>query len=258
MPHPVAFDIDNWYPKLKQWTFDSVFLPLSRPEARAIVSYHRAIHMRRGVLQDDAVTLLLRLENRIDRAIASNEHGSFADVGCFMRLCGRSAKDAEPLDRGRVREEYAAALKRAAGTDAGGVQGLSPETKMRAAASVAVLRCWTGAEVMSQILSSERVYSDMLDWMWYGEPEQIVLRRWEPGVSVDMEFRLYVHKNRLCAASQYDHYCLHPHLAGLKPLLTAQIAAIWTEIHPHVGAESYGMDLAYLPEQDRLVSLTRA
>ena len=26
---------------------------------------------------------------------------------------------------------------------------------------------------MSLLLSSERVYSDLLDWIWFGEPEQV-------------------------------------------------------------------------------------
>lgn len=38
-------------------------------------------------------------------------------------------------------------------------------------------------------------------------------------------------------------------------MLTARMVALWAEIHPHVGAESYGMDLVYLPRQDRLVFL---
>jgi hypothetical protein len=39
---------------------------------------------------------------RLDEVIAKH----FRQTGCFMRLCGRSAKDAEPLDRGRIRREY--------------------------------------------------------------------------------------------------------------------------------------------------------
>jgi hypothetical protein len=44
---------------------------------------------------------------------------------------------------------------------------------MRAIGQVGVQRCTTGSEVMALLLSSERVYSDMLDWLWFGEPEQI-------------------------------------------------------------------------------------
>ena len=39
---------------------------------------------------------------RIDEVITKH----FRETGCFMRLCGRSAKDAEPRDRERIRKEY--------------------------------------------------------------------------------------------------------------------------------------------------------
>ena len=108
---------------------------------------------------------------------------------------------------------------------------------------------------MSMLLSSERVYSDMLDWLWFGEPEQVVLREWEPELSVDFEFRCYVKDGRLNAISQYDHYCKYDHLFPRKAELERRIRALWSEIHPHVGASSYGMDFGYLPEQDRLVMI---
>jgi len=60
--------------------------------------------------------------------------------------------------------------------------------------------------------------------MWYGEPEQIVLRRWEPDVSLDHAFRCFVHDGRLTAASQYDHYfnySRYDHLASLAPTVRA-------------------------------------
>ena len=108
---------------------------------------------------------------------------------------------------------------------------------------------------MSMLLSSERVYSDMLDWLWFGEPEQVVLREWEPELSVDFEFRCYVKDGRLNAISQYDHYCKYDHLFPRKTELERRMRTLWAEIHPHVGASSYGMDFGYLPAQDKLVMI---
>ena len=50
---------------------------------------------------------------------------------------------------------------------------LPGELRMRALAQVNLLKAKTGADVMAMLLSSERVYSDMLDWLWFGEPEQV-------------------------------------------------------------------------------------
>eukprot|EP00927_Polykrikos_kofoidii_P052155 TRINITY_DN4593_c0_g1_i1.p1 TRINITY_DN4593_c0_g1~~TRINITY_DN4593_c0_g1_i1.p1 ORF type:complete len:637 (+),score=90.33 TRINITY_DN4593_c0_g1_i1:31-1911(+) len=260
----LPFDIDNWYPSLSRWTFETKFVPLSRAEARAIIRYYRVRFLggRQSAKVDHVdVSALRGLENRIDGIIKAH----FSGCGCFMRLCGRSAKDAEPRDRHRVRREYEAALrevmqntgtvnlKGCAADCARGRRHVDSSVKMRAAARVQVLRCESGADVMSLLLSSERVYSDLLDWLWFGEPEQVVLRRWEPEVSLDYEFRLYVHGGSLNAISQYDHYCRYDHLFLHRETLRERLRAFWREIHPNVGPASYAMDVAVLPQSGRLV-----
>ena len=102
-----------------------------------------------------------------------------------MRLCGRSAKDAEPRDRNRIRREYSHHLTRLC-TEAGVDPALpktdvDPEIKMRALGQVVLhsycswlksidsrvipdsvqvnlLKATSGADVMAMLLSSERVY----------------------------------------------------------------------------------------------------
>lgn len=45
---------------------------------------------------------------------------------------------------------------------------------MQAIAKIGWLRVTTGKEAMSLLLTSERVYTDMIDWLKYGEPEQVI------------------------------------------------------------------------------------
>lgn len=89
-------------------------------------------------------------------------------------------------------------------------------------------------EVMNFLLSSERVNIDLDDWLRYapprqlvyfviltmcfryGEPEQIVLREWEPDLTLRFEFRAFVYEHKLNAISQYDHYGVFPELEALK------------------------------------------
>lgn len=83
-------------------------------------------------------------------------------------------------------------------------------------------------DVMNLLLTSERVNVDMDDWLRslsysnvddtfrYGEPEQIVLRQWEPELTIDNEFRAFVYRNKLNGISQYDHYGVFPHLPAIK------------------------------------------
>ncbi len=99
-----------------------------------------------------------------------------------MRLCGRSPKDAEPLDRDPVRNKYAAVLK-----DLIEVRGepLNANTKLRAIAKVNYLGVRNGKEAMSLLLTSERVFTDLHDWIMWGEPDQVVLRKWEEEISLE-------------------------------------------------------------------------
>ena len=90
------------------------------------------------------------------------------------------------------------------------------------------MKVTSAEEAMSMLLSSERVYSDMIDWLKYGEPEQIVLRQWEPELSMEYEFRAFVKNGALCAISQYDHYCVYPEdtLHARKDHIQGQIEAL--------------------------------
>ena len=78
---------------------------------------------------------------------------------------------------------------------------------------------------------------------------QVVLRKWEPDLSLENEFRAFVYKGKLTAISQYDHYGVFPHLQPLKPIIEASIREQWQLMHDHVGEDTYCCDWAYLPSK---------
>jgi len=79
----------------------------------------------------------------------------------------------------------------------------------------------------------------MDDWLRYGEPEQIVLREFEPDLLLENEFRCFVHRNQLNAISQYDHYGVFPKLPEIKSYLEQKLIEKWKQVHPYVGEDSY-------------------
>jgi len=81
----------------------------------------------------------------------------------------------------------------------------------------------------------------------------VVLRQWEPELSLEYEFRGYVHKGKLNALSQYDHYGVHPDLELIKDKVQEKVFDMWKQVHPHVGTESYVIDFAYLPKSGRMI-----
>lgn len=240
----LAFDIDAWYPRLRSFTFPTVFVPLTLEEAHAIVHcYRECIQGRRGTLTPVDAGVLRELERRLDVALQED-----ALQGCaFPRLCGRSLKDADVLRPERALRQFEERLASLQASSAGG------SLEMQALLSVEWMRVESGAETLSLLVSSERAFVDLNDWIQYGEPEQVALRRWQPQLTQDWEFRIFVHEGRLTAISQYEHYCHYPALAPVKARLEEMIVDFWQLMHDSVGAESYVADLGYLRDEDRIL-----
>eukprot|EP01083_Nonionella_stella_P023605 65323_1 len=204
----LAFDIDVWYPILKKFTFETVFLPFKRREAIAIIHYYQTRYIRNAphsvpLLTPYDIKILNELEHQISNLLSDTSH-SFTTHGAFMRLCGRSPKDAEPLDHSLVRQLYDKNLDNL-------LQGNNPQnikykrtanTKLIAIALTQWLKINHAKDAMNQLLTSERVYTDLHDWIKYGEPEQIVFRVWQSELSLDYEFRCYIYNNRMTAISR--------------------------------------------------------
>jgi hypothetical protein len=88
--------------------------------------------------------------------------------------------------------------------------GPSANVKLRAIGRVSWLHVSSGADVLSLLLTSERVFTDLHDWLQYGEPEQVVLREYEPELTVENEFRVFVYHNQITGITQYESV-LQPH-----------------------------------------------
>ena len=238
----LAFDIDVWYPPLAEYTFPSIFLPLQRQEAQALVAYYNVTRRHvsdpnHAILTLAHVHTLQALELRLDQvlqddpmfaAVPTEKDGSdgtnhdknttaypnrtrSGGGGAFVRLCGRSPKDGEPTDperRAQIWQCYQDTLRR--GIERYQSQDDDENGNTRAVAilqTTELLRVRSGPEAMALLLTSERVFSDMLDWLQYGEPEQIVLRAWNNTFDLTTEFRCFVEPGGvLVGISQYDPY----------------------------------------------------
>lgn len=174
----LAFDIDCWYPLVSQFTAETVFLPISKREALAVVRHYKewvGIVSKKGDttrfgVEDQMV--LMALENRISTKLF--ELGTPA----FFRLCGRSPKDSL-IDI--PREDFERILQEKKDSNEA-IQ----EVTMRN------MKIQSSKDVLRLLLTSERMYADMLDYLEFGEPEQIVLRKWVPDMKMGMEFRVFV------------------------------------------------------------------
>jgi gamma-glutamylcyclotransferase (GGCT)/AIG2-like uncharacterized protein YtfP len=234
----LSWDIDVWYPTVTDFTYPSTFIPLSLDEAKAIIAFHDATWRHVRDLKDEEIFILKKLEEEIHTSIQS-----FPNKCAFLRMCGRSPKDGEPLDRAGIVAKYNSELEELLKSGL----PLCGNTKMIAISRTPLLKIRSGSDAMSLILTSERVYSDMLDWTKYGEPEQICLRQWDDDITLEREFRVFVHGGRITGISQYDHYTYFPDLAGLKDIIQAGIFDLWGRVHDRVRTPDYVMDVVYRP-----------
>eukprot|EP01126_Amoeba_proteus_P051454 TRINITY_DN6143_c0_g1_i3.p1 TRINITY_DN6143_c0_g1~~TRINITY_DN6143_c0_g1_i3.p1 ORF type:complete len:266 (+),score=40.32 TRINITY_DN6143_c0_g1_i3:61-798(+) len=154
----LPFDIDVWYPLLKEHTFPTYFLPLSVKEARAILNMYQTSILRRKWLRPEDVDTLRNLEDRI--GLLMNKH--FQGKSAFMRLCGRSPKDADPLNHQQVMESYYSWMEKLV---AEGYSTKDPNTHFMAFVKFNWMKVTTAVEVMNLLLTSERVHIDMDDWL---------------------------------------------------------------------------------------------
>jgi hypothetical protein len=251
--------------------------------ALAIREFHNCTwrNAKKDGLRHSDLIILENLSNRI-----SSEINASFKQGAFMRLCGRSPKDGEPLNKNIAIDTYdneclklglplnhyqkqKIKLKRINQKDQQSSQqivvedyekyqhsknddGLTSEEegnlKMVAIgrSTPSWLKIKNGNEALNLLLTSERVYADMIDWLNFGEPEQIVLREWEPELTTEYEFRAFVYNNKMTAISQYDHYTAYPTLQDEKEDIKKAILASWKELHSSVGECTYVADFAYL------------
>lgn len=97
-----------------------MFVVKVRREAQAIVFYYQTrntIKRERDFNNEDANVLRFTcFKNSYKRDLENHIHGvvkqKFGTNGAFLRLCGRSPKDAEPLDKNDVFKRYSDELEK--------------------------------------------------------------------------------------------------------------------------------------------------
>lgn len=215
------FDLDSYLPFITDLTFSTELITISHDEARAICNYYRQVYLsRENAIGSDDIAVLELLESRIANVLNSTH---MQGKSIFCRMSNRSPKDGIPLNGLQLKSLYCKCLgqivrdENAAAMSADNYSNLKMvamcETQMKA------LRCENAPDIMSRLLSSERVFSDLnlaLDAS-KEDPSDVwgtflALREWNEDLCHDMEFRCFVHNHKLVAISQYNHYIMIPSL----------------------------------------------
>ena len=195
----MSVDMDVWYPMLKEVTFKTYFIHIKYSEAESIINYYnyRIKHQKDAFTSKDT-KILLELQNKIDYYF-----NTYSDLknGAMFRLSGRSGKDMDYYDNDLIYKLYLDNLNKLS-------KKLNKDTKDPNTRYIAIttlmnrFKVNSGKDVLNVLLTSQRLFLDMKDWLSHGGKEQIVLRKWEDSLSSEREFRCFVVNNELKAICQ--------------------------------------------------------
>eukprot|EP00854_Cymbomonas_tetramitiformis_P026367 gene26367-32340_t len=232
----LPFDVEAWYPLLEEITFFTAFIDLTTDHAQAIRSFYAArYNSRRESFSSAHAVALYELRKALDAILRRPE---FEEKGAFVRLSSRSPKDGSPFRQVEFQSKYQDILARL--NDAEGEEtASSPENNQMRALATSSSNCWrvfSGDDAMSLILSSERVFVDVIEALVCQESHPDALekpkpwtmkisgRAWEEDLQDQFEFRCFVRNAAVTAMSQYNHYCMFPALLAAHSQTQKEVA----------------------------------
>jgi len=251
------YDFDRWYSRLKDFSFNSKIISISPLIAQAMVHFYQQKYLDKHTLTDNDIKILQKLEKNIQHYLDSKKMND----GVFVRMSNRSPKDGMPLlpNGQTMLSEYRFLLENSADKTLNDKMIQISDMQMK------WLRCTTAQQVISLLLSSERVFADLnlaLDCSLNNKDKwstSVILRDWQPALRQDMEFRVFVSNNKITAISQYNHYCKYSSLTGKNASIIDSIYKRLMEftisVHPIVKEENYVLDLAIINDRVYIIEL---
>jgi hypothetical protein len=223
MPAIDPLNIEYWYPILKDYTFHTVFLDITQPQASALMAkqdlkYNPFIH-------DQHLETVAQNINDL----VSNTHPS-GHNGLFVRLSTRSPKDASLKNTSTVEQLLRRQIKK------NKYANENQQTRMLVHAFHKALRVQNGTQAVGIITCSKRSYHDLLIRILQTDKNEefnmkLAIRDWvkiKPG----MEFRGFCTNGQLNALSVYFVACYNEEIKKNKDKLLAQMQTLFQEVAP--------------------------
>ena len=250
----VPFEIEQWYPILKDYTFKTYFIPLEVEDAIAMRNFYNEKYLstNKGLdkLNYEDIIRLKTLENKIQNIFDSNP--DLKSKGAFVRLSGRSPKEGEPYDANKVIQNYENNLIKL--EKMYNLKKDSPQLKILSFIRSNILKVDNAKEALNLLLSSERIHFDLNDLIQEGGKEMLALREFCEDLCDDLEFRAFIYDNKLTAITQYDHYIKFDHIIQNKDKYQKMIHDYWNKnIKNRIKTPNYSIDFAII--NDKVISI---
>ncbi|PJD95105.1 MAG: hypothetical protein CK426_07295 [Legionella sp.] len=249
-----AYDFEQWYKKLEPYTFTSRIIAIDKETAIAFTHYYREVmigHANTLTRQDRLI--IAEMENTLASILEEDFHGKEV----FIRMSNRSPKDGiaiRDLNTAGFQAYQDIVQKNTSLNEQ--LIGLT-DLQMKN------LNCRTTQEIFNLILTSERVYTDLLEAIRCSASEEdqwstaIILREWEAELRQEHEFRLFVYQNKVTAISQYNTYCHYPSYndTELQKKIVKRLKNFAEELSPLIKLDNYILDLALIGDRVIVIEL---
>ena len=168
----------------------------------------------------------------------------------MFRLFGRSGKDMDYYNNDEIYKLYLENLSKI--SKKLNKNKNDPNTRYIAIATLMNrFKVNNGKDVLNILLTSQRLYLDLKDWLSHGGKEKIVLRKWEDSLSTEKKFRCFVVNNELKVICQDERYAFFPELVRNKNLYEKLINDYFNYIFKaKMKIETYVVDFAILKNNE--------
>ena len=244
----MSVDMDVWYPMLKSITFKTYFIPLKYREAEAIINFNYLRNKNReGFFTKEDTKVLRQLQQKVDHYFNTIDD---LKNGAMFRLSGRSGKDMDYYENTEIFKAYQDNLEKVS-------KKLNKDKNDANTKYIAIstlmnrFKVNNGKDVLNVLLTSERLFLDLKDWLTHGGREQIILRKWDDSLSSDKEFRGFVQNNELKAICQDERFALFQDLIDNRELYEKLINDYFnTTLKPLMKIPNYIVDFAILKNNE--------
>ena len=244
----MSVDMDVWYPFLKSITFKTYFIPLKYREAEAILNfnYYRNKGQKDKFTKEDT-KILRNLQKKVDYFFETYDD---LKNGAMFRLSGRSGKDMDYYDNEKIMALYEENLEKV--SKKLGKEKTDVNTKYVAITTLMNrFKVNNGKDVLNVLLTSERLFLDLKDWLNHGGREQMILRKWDDSLCSDKEFRAFIQNNELKAICQDERFALFQDLVDNKDLYEKLINDYFkTALQPLMKIPNYIADFCILKNNE--------
>lgn len=239
--------LDRWYESLKDESFPTEFVAMTREEGQAIVSHWERLFKDRSSSSDGDAELptfevpasLIGLRKRIDDVIGSLS----PEAGVFVKLTTRSPKDSH-VAFAKARRAFVSKLP-----SLGDNPSANNRLILLAEVVIQSLRVRSGEEAISLLVSSTRVGED-LEYALNPENDDfekctcLVVRKWVD-IPLWAEFRGFVWDGKLTSIGQYNHPVRFPQLIEHKERIRSDLEKFFATVKDRIPLDRYIVDFAW-------------